>query len=61
MKVRRRSPRGRRAAAQGLILSESYRGQRREPGAGTPESAPGTAARKATAATVGAGTGFGET
>lgn len=60
MKVRRRSPRGRRAAAQGLILSESYRGQRREPGAGMPESAPEAAAAKATAATIGAGTGFGE-
>lgn len=55
MKVRRRSPRGRRAAAQGLILSEGDRGRRGEPGAGVPESAPDAAA--AAAATAGTRTG----
>lgn len=57
MKVRRGSPLGRRAAAQGLIFSEGDRGQRREPGTGLTESAPEAAA--GTAANAGAGTGLG--
>lgn len=44
MKVRRGSPLGRRAAAQGLIFSDGGRGRRGEPGAGLPESAPEAAA-----------------
>lgn len=58
MKVRRGSPLGKRAAAQGIIFSEGDRGQRREPGTGLTESAPEAAA--ATATNAGAGTGFGD-